>query len=60
MSRKAATALVQHFAGEKLPAADRPRFVEVAETELMNLHEGNIARYKLRPAEYRAWQENWK
>ena len=52
--------LAKLVATEKLPAADQPRFVEVAEIELMNLHEGNIARYKLRPAEYRTWQENWK
>jgi hypothetical protein len=30
------------------------------ETEIMSLHEGNIARYRLRPAEYRAWRENWR
>jgi hypothetical protein len=39
---------------------DRTRFVEVVETEIMSLHEGNIARYRLRPAEYRAWRENWR
>jgi len=36
------------------------RFVEVVETELMSLHEGNIARYRLRPSEYHAWEKNWK
>jgi hypothetical protein len=30
------------------------------ETEIMSLHEGNIARYRLRPAEYRAWRESWR
>lgn len=30
----------------------RARFVELVETEIMSLHEGNIARYKLRPTEY--------
>lgn len=29
----------------------------VIETEVMNLHEGNIARYKVKPSEYRAWKE---
>ena len=32
------------------------RFVEVAETELMGLHNGNIARYRIRPAEYEKWK----
>jgi hypothetical protein len=33
--------------------------IEVAETELMALHEGNIARYRLRPSEYQAWHAIW-
>jgi hypothetical protein len=32
---------------------------EVAETELLGLHEGNFARYAIRPAEFAAWQEAW-
>jgi len=43
-----------------IAADDRPRFIEVVETELGNLHEGNIARYRLRPAEFSSWQEGWK
>lgn len=30
-----------------------------AETELLGLHEGNFARYPIRPAEFTAWQEVW-
>ena len=60
MGKKAATALARQSAGEQVPAADQARFVEVAETELMSLHEGNIARYRLRPAEYQAWQQGWR
>jgi len=42
---------VFHFrAAEQVPAAEQARFVEVVETEIMSLHEGNIARYRLRPA----------
>jgi hypothetical protein len=32
----------------------------VVETEIMGLHEGNIARYRLRPSEYQAWRETWR
>lgn len=35
---------------------DRERFVEIALQELANLHEGNIARYRLRLAEFAAWR----
>ena len=60
MDKKAATALARQRAAEKVPAADQPRFIEVVETEMMSLHEGNIARYRLRPAEYQAWRQGWR
>ncbi len=60
MDKKAATAWMRSSAAEKIPREDQPRFVEVVETELMGLHEGNIARYRLRPSEYFTWQQSWK
>ena len=60
MNKKAATALARQRAAEQVPPADQARFVEVVETEIMNLHEGNIARYRLRPAEYQAWRQGWR
>jgi Fic family protein len=60
MDKKAATALARQRAAEQVPAADQARFVEVVETEIMSLHEGNIARYRLRPAEYQAWRQGWR
>jgi hypothetical protein len=59
MNKKAATALARQRGAEQLPAADQARFVEIVETELMSLHEGNIARYRLRPGEYQAWRQGW-
>lgn len=59
MSKKAATACIRQRFKETVPSADQARFVEVVETELMNLHEGNIARYRLRPSEYQKWRETW-
>ena len=60
LDKKAATALFRQHAAEQLPPGDRARFVEVVETEIMSLHEGNIARYKLRPSEYQSWREGWR
>lgn len=37
--------------------ADRNQFIEVVDTELLSLHEGNIARYKVRPMEYYQWKQ---
>jgi len=39
---------------------DQARFIEVAETEIMGLHEGNFARYRLRPSQYQTWREGWR
>ena len=60
MGKRKAVAYLQQYASEHLPTLDQLRFVEIAETELMYLHEGNIARYKLRPSEYRVWREAWQ
>lgn len=39
-----------------IPKQDQPFFLEAVEKEILSLHEGNIARYQLRPEEF----ENWK
>ena len=59
LDKKAATASFRKRAAEQVPAEDQARFIEVVETEIMSLHEGNIARYRLRPAEYQAWRHGW-
>jgi hypothetical protein len=59
LDKKAAAAFIRREA-EKLPeASDRKHFAELAETELTSLHEGNFARYRLRPSEFSAWQKDW-
>ena len=59
MGKKAATAFIRRRAAENVSQESRARFVEVVETELMSLHDGNIARYRLRPSEYQAWRKTW-
>jgi hypothetical protein len=60
LNKKAAATFVRREA-EKLPGPrDRTRFAELAEAELTSLHEGNFARYRLRPTEFAAWQESWR
>lgn len=49
--------MVNRWTAEHIPEQDRQRFVTVVRAELMGLHEGNIARFRLRPAEFKAWQE---
>jgi Fic family protein len=43
----------------RIPEADRAKFIEVAETELLTLHPGNFARYRIRPSEFAAWKAVW-
>lgn len=59
MGRKTARAHLAATARGNIPAADQEQFVEVAETELLGLHEGNFARYQVRPSEFTAWRLVW-
>ncbi len=43
-----------------IPLQDRERFIEIAEKELLSLHEGNIARYQIRLHEFRSWKSIWE
>jgi len=51
------TPFVATWADEHLPEADRQHFVALVHTELDSLHEGNFARYRIRPSEFAAWRE---
>jgi len=51
-----AAARIQAFAEAFLPREAQARFQAVAETELAGLHEGNFARYQVRPSQFSAWQ----
>jgi citrate lyase beta subunit len=42
---------------QKLPEADQSELFKVIETEILSLHDGNIARFKIRPSEFQAWRE---
>ncbi|MCZ6724155.1 MAG: Fic family protein [Gammaproteobacteria bacterium] len=59
MDKKAAAAFIKQRAIESVSLENRSRFIEVVETEAMNLHEGNIARYRLRYSQYKIWRETW-
>lgn len=58
LSRKAASVAIEKGA-LKLPQQDQHKYVEVVETELMNLHEGNFARFYISPTEFGIWKKAW-
>ena len=49
--------IIERETANLVPAEDRTRFVEMAIAELKGLHDGNIARYRLRLSEFRDWKE---
>jgi hypothetical protein len=60
MEKPAATAFLRRQTAKLPEAGDRDRFLTMAETELTSLHEGNFARYRVRPSEFEAWRRTWK
>ncbi|HEY8918271.1 MAG TPA: hypothetical protein VIM87_17625, partial [Chitinophaga sp.] len=38
---------------------DQAKFTETVDTELLSLHEGNFARYWIRPSAFARWKEVW-
>lgn len=59
MSKAQAVVRIKAYAQANIPAAEWGRFVEIAENQLLSLHEGSIARFHLRPSEYQAWKIIW-
>jgi len=59
MDKKQATAHVGAWTREHIDPSERERFQEIAESELLSLHEGNFARYQVRPSEFAEWREVW-
>lgn len=57
--KKQAAKYVAEWAAKEIAEPERQRFIETAETELLNLHEGNFARYAVRPSEFDVWQKVW-
>lgn len=60
MDKRQAAVHVGKWVQEHIAAQDRERFRETAERELLGLHEGNFARYRIKPSEFAAWWEVWE
>ena len=59
LGKQAAAHAVRTWATQHITATDRPRFIELAEMQLLYLTEGRIVRMRLRPSEYAAWHPIW-
>jgi len=58
MNRQAARAHLINVAQKEVQPADQKQFIEITETELLGLHEGNFARYQVRPSDSWLGQRN--
>jgi hypothetical protein len=55
-SRPIEQPIIRSLAATLVDPADIEAFVALVANELYQLHEGNLARYRLRPSEYQRWQ----
>src|SRR5690606_14632418 len=44
----------------KVAPQDRSQFIETVDRELLDLHEGNFARYRISPSEFKRWKAVWE
>lgn len=59
LDKRSALARIAAWAKANIDANERETFRDVAESELLGLHVGNIARYQIRPSEFEIWQRQW-
>ena len=59
MDKRRAAVHVGKWVQEHIAEQDREKFRETAERELLGLHEGNFARYRIKPSEFATWWEAW-
>ena len=60
MNKQQASTHVHTWVQTQVDEPERYRFCEIAEKILLELHEGNLAPYGIRPSEFTAWQEHWE
>jgi hypothetical protein len=59
MDKRAAVKWIEAETKKEIPQPEQNHFMEVIERELDSLHEGNIARYRLRLSEFKDWKSTW-
>ena len=60
LNKQEAAQQVRQAAMKLSQREDQRRFAEMAESELAGLHEGNFARFRIRPSEFKSWRAQWK
>ncbi len=50
---------ISKFANKHISSDDKKHFIETVEVEVSSLHEGNFARFNIRPNDFFKWQNLW-
>ena len=60
LDRKATFKRIAIWTEQNIEADEQHQFRQVAESEVLGLHEGNFARYQIKPSQFSEWQKAWK
>ena len=60
VDRKGVATRIAAWTKKEIDPSDRQHFADIVEAELIGLHEGNFARYRIRPSEFAAWRQIWE
>jgi len=51
---------IRQLAGNLVPEVDREAFHKLLMDSVYSLHEGNVARYRLKLSEFQKWKQSWQ
>ncbi len=60
LSKKLTTLFIRQWVEKNIDFTDQSHFIDVVEEELLALHEGNLASYKIKLTEFDVWQQVWE
>ncbi len=59
LRKSQAVAHIRSWSQQHIESNERTSLRDIAERELLSLHAGNCARYRIHPCEFASWRRNW-
>ena len=59
LGKKVALQRITVYAKKHIEADEQEQFRQVSENEVLGLHQGNYVRYRIKPVQFKAWQDVW-
>ena len=59
LSKSQAVAHIRSWSRQHIDSDERTSLRDIAEREILSLHAGNCARYRIHPSEFATWRRNW-